>query len=69
MHNYTRVAGGHDVLDVKSVIDLVLVNKDMLLYVQDVKVVKGMRRTLSDQHVVLCKVRLVGARIKRTDSE
>ena len=39
-------------------VDLVLVKQYMLPYVQDVRVVKGMER---DHHVVLCKVRLVGA--------
>ena len=38
--------------------------KDMLQYVQDVKVVKGMGQGLSDHHIVLCKIRLVGAWIK-----
>ena len=34
---------------------------------QDVRVMKGMGRGLSDHHVILCKVRLVGAWIKRRD--
>ena len=37
----------------------------MLRYVQDVRAVRGMGRGLSDHHVVLYKVRLVGAWIKR----
>ena len=41
-------------------IDLVLVKKDMLCYVQDVRTVRRMGQGLSDHHVVLCKVRLVG---------
>ena len=45
-------------------IDLVLVKRDMLRYVQDVR---GMGRDLSDHYVVLCKVRLVGAWIKRRE--
>ena len=48
--------------------DLVLV-KDMLRYVQDVRTVKGMRRGLSNHHVILCKVRLVGTWIKRREVE
>ena len=36
----------------------------MLGYMQDVRVVRGMVRGLSDLHVVLCKVRLVGTWIK-----
>ena len=42
-------------------IDLVLVNRDMLRYMQDVKAVRGMGRGFSDHHVVLCKVTFVGA--------
>ena len=42
-------------------IDLVLVKKGMLRDVQVVRAVRGMGRGLSDHHVVLCKVRLVGA--------
>ena len=45
-------------------IDLVLVKKDMLLYVQDVWAVRGMGGGLSDHHIVLCKVRVVRAWIK-----
>ena len=36
-------------------------------YVQDVRVVRGMGRGLSDYHVVPCKVRLVGAQIKKRE--
>ena len=54
---YTRVARGQDVLEVKSMIDLVMVKKDMLQYVQDVRVVRAMGLVPSDHHVVLCKVR------------
>ena len=49
-------------------IDLVLVKRNMLCYAQDVRAVRGMERGLSDHHVVLCKVRLVRAWIKRRDS-
>ena len=48
-------------VEIKSMIDLVLVKKDMLHYVQGVRVMRGMGRGLSEHHVVLCKVRLVGA--------
>ena len=48
-------------------IDLVLVNRDMLRYVKDVRMVRGMGRGLSNSHDILCKVRLVGAWIKRRD--
>ena len=64
MHKYTRVAEGRDGVEIKSMIDLVLVKRDMLRYVQDVRAVRGMGCSLSDHYVVLCKVRLVGAWIK-----
>ena len=56
LHKYTRVAKGQDGVEVKSMKDLVLVNEDMLRYVQDVKEVRGMGRGLSDHHVVQCRV-------------
>ena len=46
-------------------IDLMLVKKYMLHYVQAVRAVRGIGRDLSDYYVVLCKVRLVGIWIKR----
>ena len=58
LQKYTRVAKGQDEVEVKNMIDLVLVKRNMMRYLQDVRVVKGMRRGLSDHHVVLCKVRL-----------
>ena len=42
LHKYTRVARGQDGVEVKIRIDLVLVKKDMLPYLQDVKAVRGM---------------------------
>ena len=60
LHKYTRVARGQDRVEVKTMIDLVLVKKAMLCYVQDVMTVRGIGRGLSCHHVVLCKVRLVG---------
>ena len=68
LHKYTKVARGQDGVEVKSMIGLVLV-KDMLRYVQVVRAMREMRRGLSDHHVVLCKVRLVGAWIKRIRRE
>ena len=56
MHKNIRVARGQDGVEVKSMIDLVLVKKVMLRYMQDVGAVRG----LSNPHVVLRKVRLVG---------
>ena len=60
LHNYTRVARDQDGVEVKNMIDLLLMKKDMLRYVQDVGAVKGMGRGLSNHYVLLCKVRLVG---------
>ena len=42
LHKYTRAAKGQDRVEVKSMIDLVLVKKDMLHYVQDVRAMRGM---------------------------
>ena len=44
---------------------IVLVKKDILHFVQDVRAVRGMGRGISDHHVVLCKVRLARTWIKR----
>ena len=60
LYKYTKAAIEQDGVELKSMIDLVLVKKDMLQYVQDRRVVRGMGRNLSDYHVVLCKVRSVG---------
>ena len=65
--NYTKTARVQDRVEVKSMIELVLVKKDLLSYVQDVRAVRGIGRSLSDYHVVLCKVRLLGAWIMRKD--
>ena len=47
LHKYRDQAG----VEVKSMIDLVLVKKDMLRYVQDMRAVRGMGRGLSDHQV------------------
>ena len=64
---YTRVTRGQDGVEIKSLIDLVLVKRDMLQYVQDVRMERGIGLGLSDHHVVLCKIWLVGAWIKRRE--
>ena len=56
---------GEDGVEAKGMRDLVQVKEDLLHYVQDVRAVRGMGRGLSDHHVVVCKVRLVGTWIKR----
>ena len=53
-----RVRGG---VEIKRMIDLVLVKSYMLRYVQNVREVIGMGRCLSDHHVVLCKVSGLGS--------
>ena len=40
-------------MEIKSMIDLVLMKRDMMRYVQDVRAVRGMGHGLSDHHVVL----------------
>ena len=52
LHKYTRVARGQDGMDIKRMIDQVLVKRDMLLYEQDVRTVRRMGRVISDHHVV-----------------
>ena len=46
LHKYTRVARGQDGVEAKSMIDLVLVKKDMLRYVQDARTLRRMGRGL-----------------------
>ena len=48
MHISTRVVGGRDDVEIKSMTDLVLVKMDMPRYVQDVRVVRGMGCGLSE---------------------
>ena len=50
---YIRVARGKDGLEVKSMIDVVLVKKAMLRYGQDVKTGRGMGRGLTDHYILL----------------
>ena len=65
LYKYTKMARGLDGAEIKSMIDLVLVKRDILLYVQDVRAMRELGRGLSDHYVVLCKVRLIGAWIRR----
>ena len=65
LHKYTRVARGQDGVEIKSMINLVLVKRDMMRYALYVTAVRRIGRDLSDHHVVLCKVMLVGVWIKR----
>ena len=51
---------------IKNIIDLVMVKKNMMRYLQ---AVRRIERGLSDHHVVLCKVRLVGGWNKRREVE
>ena len=67
LHEYTRVGRSRDGVEVKSMIDLLLVKKDILRYVQYLRAVRGMGRGISDHHVLLCKIRLVGTWIKRRE--
>ena len=60
LHIYTKVTRSQDGVEGKSMIDLGVVKKDMLRYVWDGRVVRGMGRGLSAHYVVLCKIRLEG---------
>ena len=42
LHKYTRVTRGQDRLEVKNMVDLVLVKKNTLCFVQNMKAVRGM---------------------------
>ena len=68
LHKYTRVARGQHGVKVKSMIDLVLVKKDMIHYVPDVRVLREIGRGLSGHPITQCKVRLIGAWIKRREA-
>ena len=48
MHKYTRVTRGQEGVEIKSMIDLVLVKRNMLRHVQDVRAMRMMGRNLSD---------------------
>ena len=61
------VLRGQDGVEVKTMIDLLLGKKDMLCYLQNMRVVRAMGRVISNHHVVLCKVRLVGTWNKRRE--
>jgi hypothetical protein len=61
VHKYTRVGKDRDGAEVKSMIDVVLVKKEMLKYVMDVKSVRGLGMGISDHYIVLCKIKFVGA--------
>ena len=56
LHKYSRVARGQDGEEIKSMIDLALIKKDMLRFVQEVRAVRGMGQGISDHHVVLSQV-------------
>ena len=54
-------------MELMSRIGLALVKKDMLRYVQDVRAVREMERSLSYHYVAKGKVRLVESWIKRRE--
>ena len=65
LHKYTRMARDKYGVEVKSMIELVLVKRDLLRYMLDVRAVQGKGRGLSDNHVILFEVRFVGLRVER----
>ena len=62
---YTRVARGQDGEEIKNMIDLVLLKRDMLRYVQYMWAVKEIGRGTLGNYVIMCKVRFLGAWTKR----
>ena len=64
LHKYTRAAKGQVGVEVKSMIDLVYLH---LHYVQVLRGVRGVGRGITDSHVVLCNVRVVGSWIRRRE--
>ena len=58
------MARGLDGVEVKRMINLVLVKKDTLRFVHDLRAVREMGLSILSHHVLLCKVRLVGSWIK-----
>ena len=67
IHLYTRVKEKADGRVERSMIDFVLVKKEMLKYVMDVKVVRGLSMDISDHIVVLCKIKLVGVWLEKKE--
>ena len=59
LHKYARVTRGQDGVEVKRMIDQVVMKNDMLRYMQDVSGVRRLGRGLSYHHVVLRKVRFL----------
>ena len=57
---------GQNGMKVMNIINLALVKRDLLRHEPEMKAGRGMGQGLSDHHV-LCKVRLVGAWIKRRE--
>ena len=53
LHTYIRVAMDRDGVEIKGIIDQVLVKKDIMCYEEDVSAVRGMDGGLSDHHVAL----------------
>ena len=67
IHQYTRVKEKADGRVERSMIDFVLVKKEMLKYVMDVRVVRGLSMDISDHIVVLCKIKLVGVWLEKKE--
>ena len=61
LHMYNRVAKDRDGIWIMSM----LVKRYILKYVQGVRIVRGMKLSLLDHYVVLCKARLVCEWTKR----
>ena len=60
------MARSQDGVEVISMIDIILMKKDMPRCLQDLRSLRGMGGGLSNHQDVLCKVRVVGTWIKIT---
>lgn len=68
IHKYTwSVRRGEN--ECKSLIDLVLVKKEMMRDILDVKAIRGLNGGISDHMIVLCKLRLIGSWVKKRQVE
>ena len=66
IHKYTW-RGKRGGTECRSLIDLVLVKKDMLRDIVDVKALRGLNGGVSDHMIVLCKLKLIGAWVKKRE--
>jgi len=68
IHKFTYVARGRGGVN-RSMIDYMMVRKDMLRDVCDVRSIRGLGGGLSDHMIVLCKLRLSGVWIRKEEDK